>query len=74
MKMKKSIDTKKCQSLILDDIVIDILYNENLKHNPYLVRFTDFNYNLFEFRANDEDLSDLQKFIETTLVSTTRNE
>jgi hypothetical protein len=70
--MKKSIDIKNCQSLILDDLVIDILYNKNLKHNPYLVRFTDFDYNLFEFRANNQDLLDLKKFIETTLVSNSK--
>jgi hypothetical protein len=74
MKTKKSINTKNCQSLILDDLVIDILYNKNLKYNPYLVRFTDFDYNLFEFRANNQDLLDLKKFIENILVSNSRNE
>jgi hypothetical protein len=74
MKTKKSIDIKNCQSLILDNLVIDILYNKNLKYNPYLVRFTDFDYNLFEFRANSQDLSDLKKFIENTLVSNIKNE
>jgi hypothetical protein len=74
MKTKKSINTKNCQSLILDDLVIDILYNKNLKYNPYLVRFTDFDYNLFEFRANNQDLLDLKKFIENILVSNSKNE
>jgi hypothetical protein len=74
MKTKKSISTKNCQSLILDDLVIDILYNKNLKYNPYLVRFTDFDYNLFEFRANNQDLLDLKKFIENILVSNSKNE
>jgi hypothetical protein len=72
MKTKKSIEIKNCQSIILDDLVIDILYNKNLKYNPYLVRFTDFDYNLFEFRANDADLLDLKNFIENILVSNSK--
>jgi hypothetical protein len=54
----------KLHSIMVDDRVIEIHYNDILKNKPYLVRVFDYNnYYPNEFRLNETELQDLYKIL-----------
>lgn len=53
--------------LIFEDDVLEIFYNELLSKKPYLIRMTNFSNEVYELRADEEDLSRLYKILEKVL-------
>lgn len=49
-------------TFILDDTIIQVLHNDMISHNPYLVRITTYNQ-CAEFRINSDDLLELSKYL-----------
>lgn len=48
---------------MLEECVIEILYNEFLSKKPYLIRMANFEYGHYEFRADKDDLEKLLQLI-----------
>lgn len=53
----------KIRTIVLERDIIEILYNENLKKKPYLLRFINYNNELYEMRADENDLRELTTII-----------
>jgi hypothetical protein len=51
------------QTIILDDNIIEILYNENLSKNPYLIRFFNYDNQTYEMRASEQELKQLSEIL-----------
>lgn len=58
----------KLATIVLNDDIIEILHNENLKRNPYLIRLTNYNNERYEVRASKEDLEELSVIIDDIIV------
>lgn len=54
----------KIQTILLEDDIIDIFYNENLSSKPYLIRLYNYHEESYEIRADRSDLEEL-----TTILS-----
>jgi len=54
----------KIQTIIVDDNVIDIHYNENLKQKPYLVRLFNYSNEIYELRLDTDDLRELSHILD----------
>ena len=59
---------KKLNLIILDDDVIEILHNENLTKNPYLIRMYNYSNEKYEIRVNEDDLKEFAKIINDLLL------
>ena len=59
---------KKLNLIILDDDVIEILHNENLTKNPYLIRLYNYANEKYEIRASEDDLKEFAKIINDLLL------
>lgn len=51
--------SNKIQTIILEDDVIEILYNTRLSKNPYLIRMINYYGVQYEIRANEKDMIEL---------------
>ena len=58
----------KLSTILLENDIIEILYNENLSKNPYLIRLINFNNERYEIRASQEDLEELSAIIDDIIV------
>lgn len=59
---------KKLNLIILDDDVIEILHNENLTKNPYLIRMYNYSNEKYEIRVSEDDLKEFAKIINDLLI------
>ena len=50
-------------TIIFDDSIIEIQYNDLLKNKPYLVKLTGYISEYYETRMSGEELRDLADFI-----------
>ena len=50
-------------TLDLTNDMIDILYNPDLSHRPYLLRLTNFSNERYELRLDNEQMNDLYNFL-----------
>jgi hypothetical protein len=62
------LNMNKLATIVLNNDVIEILHNENLKHNPYLIRLTNYDNERYEVRASKEDLEELSVIIDDIIV------
>jgi hypothetical protein len=53
----------KLKTIILENDIIEILYNKNLTNKPYLLRLVNYNNELYEMRADADDLKKLRDII-----------
>lgn len=53
----------KLKTIILENDIIEILYNKNLTNKPYLLRLISYNNELYEMRADADDLKKLRDII-----------
>lgn len=53
----------KLKTIILENDIIEILYNKNLTNKPYLLRLINYNNELYEMRADADDLKKLRDII-----------
>lgn len=53
----------KLRTIVLEKDIIEILYNENLKKKPYLLRFINYDNESYEIRADENDLRELTTII-----------
>lgn len=51
--------------IVLDGDFITIIYNEQLKKRPYLIRFINFDNEQYEIRMEKEELDEFIKFLST---------
>jgi hypothetical protein len=49
----------KSQTIILDDHVVKILYNEYLSSKPFLVRIYDWDNEPQEFRLSEQEIKNM---------------
>jgi len=54
----------------LDDIMVRIQHNSNLKHKPFLVEIYTFDNEPYQIRLSKDDLELLTGFINRTIVNT----
>lgn len=54
--------SSKIQTILLEDDVIEILYNTRLSKNPYLIRMINYHGVQYEIRANEKDIAELHTF------------
>lgn len=54
----------KLRTIVLEKDIIEILYNEHLKNKPYLLRFINYNNELYEMRADENELKELSAIID----------
>lgn len=64
----------KLKTIVLEHDIVEILYNENLSRKPYLFRLVNYNNELYEMRADDNDLKELRDIINTIFIEKYRNE
>lgn len=50
-------------TIIFDDSIIEIQYNDLLKNKPYLVKLTGYTSEYYETRMSGEELRGLAEFI-----------
>lgn len=62
MKLKKQED-ETAKYLILENDVIELLYNGMLKNKPYLLRFCNFNNEIYEIRLDKSDIKFINNFL-----------
>lgn len=55
--------------IMTNDDFIEILHNELLKNRPYLIRFRNYNNEMYEMRATEEDIKSLTKMLEESITS-----
>lgn len=53
----------KLKTIVLENDIVEILYNENLSRKPYLLRLVNYNNELYEMRADENDLKELSSII-----------
>ena len=53
----------KLKTIVLEHDIVEILYNENLSKKPYLFRLVNYNNELYEMRADENDLKELRDII-----------
>lgn len=53
----------KLKTIVLEHDIVEILYNENLSRQPYLFRLVNYNNELYEMRADENDLKELRDII-----------
>jgi hypothetical protein len=54
----------KVQTIMLENNIIEIHYNTNLKSNPYLIRIFSYNNNYpNELRLNETEIQDLYNIL-----------
>lgn len=53
--------------LILEDDILEILHNDLLSNKPYLIRMTNFSNEVYEIRADEDDLVRLREILEKVL-------
>jgi len=51
--------SNKIKTILLEDDIIEIFYNSNLSKKPYLIRLMNYNNDLYEIRANKEDIDEI---------------
>ena len=64
----------KISTIILDNDVIEILHNQHLSKNPYLIRLTNYDGERYSIRANHKDLEQLSDIIDKALGESKSNE
>lgn len=57
----------KLRTIVLENDVVEILYNKNLSKKPYLFRLVNYNNELYEMRADENDLKELGTIINDIL-------
>lgn len=57
--------------ILFEDNVIEILYNKFLSKNPYLIRFFNYDGEVYEMRASKNDLDNFQKILEKIVREST---
>lgn len=64
----------RIETIGLSDDMVELLYNDNLRNKPYMVRLTNFSNERYEMVLSREDLekfsSFLNKYLETTYKKT----
>lgn len=63
----------KIKTIVLENDVIEILYNKNLKRKPYLLRLVNYNHELYEMRADENDLKELSLILENIVSERFQN-
>jgi len=53
--------------LILEDDILEIFHNDLLSNKPYLIRMTNFSNEVYEIRADKDDLVRLREILEKVL-------
>lgn len=64
----------KLRTIVLEKDIIEILYNENLKKKPYLLRFINYNNERYELRADENELKELSAIIEDIFMEKYQDE
>lgn len=59
----------RIKTIVLYEDIIEIHHNENLTHNPYLVRFSNFSGETYEMRLDEENLKELSSILNTLYES-----
>lgn len=53
----------KLQTIVLEDNLIEIHYNKNLKNKPYLIKIFNYNKDTHELRLDEEELENLNNIL-----------
>lgn len=53
--------------LIFEDDILEIFHNDLLSNKPYLIRMTNFSNEVYEIRADEDDLARLHEMLEKVL-------
>lgn len=65
--------SNKIQTIVLEDDIIEIFYNSRLSHNPYLIRFTNYDDMTYEIRASENDIRELSIVLNQIVDTDSRN-
>lgn len=57
-------DNQKEKYLILENDIVEILHNANLKNKPYLIRLVNFSNENYEIRVDRADIKFLVNFLQ----------
>lgn len=65
--------SNKIQTIVLEDDIIEIFYNDFLSNNPYLIRFMNYDNMVYEIRANKNDITELSVILNKIIGLDSRN-